>query len=93
MTLMTGERTAIASRPLRHADLVLGALDVAAVGGVDDDARAGADMRRDHDAAAVLELAGLVGRRRGLAAHHRIGLDHLASSRVCGSSTDSGVPS
>src|SRR5579883_2303047 len=55
---------------------ILGALDVGSVAGVDDDARAGLDVRRDHDAPAVVELPGLVGGRRGLAAHHRIGLNH-----------------
>src|SRR5487761_708891 len=39
--------------------------------------RAGADMRRQHDAPAVRQFARLVGRRRGLPLHHRIGLDHL----------------
>src|SRR5271155_3510826 len=55
--------------------LVLGPLEVASVGGADDDTRARADMRRDHYAAPVFELARLVGGRRRLAPHDRIGFD------------------
>ena len=54
---------------------VFGSLEIAPLGGADDDARTRADMRRDHDAAAILELTRLIGGRRGLAAHDRIGFD------------------
>src|SRR5487761_686316 len=72
MTATTAERTIM---PIYPVCSILGSLDIAAVGGRDDDARAGLDMRRDQDAAAVFEPAGLVGGRGGLAAHDRIGLD------------------
>jgi len=39
--------------------LVLGAFDVTAVGGIDDDARARLDVRRNQDTPAIIELAGL----------------------------------
>src|SRR5688572_27098074 len=58
MTLMTGERTAMTRGD--EASL-LGALDVAAVFSVHHNAGARLDMRRDQDAAAIVELAGLVG--------------------------------
>src|SRR6185437_14080955 len=60
-----------------QAVLILRPFEIGAVGGVDDDARAGGDMRRDHHAAAVLELAGLIGGRGGLPLYHWVGLDEL----------------
>jgi hypothetical protein len=62
--------------------LILGPLHVAAVGGVDHDPGAGLDVRRHHDALAVLERGRLVGGRGGLALHHGVGLDHLHGHRL-----------
>src|SRR5688572_19479452 len=70
MTLMAGDRTA-----MRRDAALLRALDVAAVFGVHHDARARLDMRRDQDAAAIVELAGLVRGGGGLALHDGVGLD------------------
>src|SRR5216684_680967 len=53
---------------------VLCAFHVAAILGVDHQPRADADMRRHHHADAAFDDGGLVGRRRGLAPHHGIGL-------------------
>jgi hypothetical protein len=52
----------------------LGPLQIAAVGGGDHDPGAGLDVGRHHDAGAVFQLGRLVGRRRGLTLHHRVGL-------------------
>src|ERR1700730_5384222 len=77
MTFKVGDRVAMAKSPRvsRPCPSVLGSLDVASVGSADDDACARADMRRDHHPAPVLELARLVGGRRGLPSHHRIAFD------------------
>src|SRR6266851_9018891 len=53
---------------------VLCAFHVAAILGVDHQARADADMRRHHHADAAFDHGGLVGRGGGLALHHGIGL-------------------
>src|SRR5215469_8847740 len=78
MTLRIGERTVMTELSRERATAcrsVLGALDVTAVGGADDDACPRADMRRDHHTASVLEPAWLVGRGGRLSAHNRVCLD------------------
>ena len=56
--------------------------DVGLLVDVDDDPGAGADVRRDHDADAIVEDRGLVAGRGGLALHHRVGLDDRRLDRV-----------
>ena len=62
---------------LERASLVLGALDVGAVFGHDDDSRARADVRRHGGAHAIRKHGRLVGRRGGLTLGHRFGFDHF----------------